>query len=1407
MHFARRRSRPPTSTGVPSKGLVDRDAPLLPKVSIDTGTGMQGSLEQLGLHLSSSNDDVLAPVFTDEPDEITERAGSAASTDTHTDTDARLEEEAGKTSTQPRAVKDFNGQPQHQHQQEAQPKRLLLSAVPSRPTDASTDADPSRLLPQRLSLQFRNASDSRLSASFQKAALPPLPGPAHLPVATPAIITTAPPRLSHDEPRKKVSMQALFSRANSTLRRDSGFRNSFARHPINPFVVEQPTHSLSESTPDLAIQEEPAAASGPGPARPPSKLAPPAYGDEASSQLAIPVDRLSDSSRSDGSDHRLKRKKKTKGSLFPLLDKIPPPSDRPSLSRPMRDSMATLDAPALPRKSTSPSRKSTSPSRKSTSPSRKSANVRFDNLATPPFLHASPTQSALALTNSPFGSPGPTVPCKESDQSGYSTPTGILIPPRLGTRGRTSTISSFGPSAERLADGAPQLPPSGRTSTSTTGRRSFGDLLSLPQRLRQNSNPPARHSSASTPGTPGSKPNSVYIPREPEPQPQFAYPKREDDETPASYLERLEAAVPRSSIATILCKTSDDFSKTCLRKYMRGFSYFGESIDLAIRKMLMEVELPKETQQIDRLLTGFADRYHECNPGIFTSTEETAFVAFSILLLHSDTHNKNNKRKMTKHDYFKNTQQGPVQVSADILDCFYDNICYTPFIHFEDEVAINSHRRSIPRPKKSLIRSKSSEKPHGPIDPYILILDNKLDALRPSLKDVMDTEDTYKHCGTAPSFDCHALCTAFAKSAVLQIVSARSRPDAFMHQNTIANPAEAQAGLVSFKVAKVGLLWRKDPKKKKAQRTWQEWGAILTDSKLYFFKDIGWTKRLISQYDSHARAKTKSALVFKPPLQSFSADAWMNIDDSVALMDTSYKRHKHAFTFIKHGGFEEIFLANSEADMNDWIGKLNYAATFRTAGLLMRGAGVAPHDARRLRKNSDISTLSADTLTKDSPAAGPKTNPQSEWEIAFYRRQLISERISDLDDKIAAAQKELDHLLRNARHLLVLLPIQVKTREAIILAAGRMSAKLRWTRVELWRAKTHQEILTNDLDQESPSDFPAPRLASPQKITPVKGQQGLARTNTDTSDHPLSPISSISPIASRQGQPAIDRLVQSTPASRNPSITNSPTLTNHGFDRDGESQSSLLRSTSVTHLPRPIPASATDPDSQVVHDDGIPSPNTTPTTKAKDNRPPTSESERDHVGTISPDLHKADRSDRPGSIRRSLHRTLRDSHGSFHSHHSPSLHRHKKGRGSGSSTANDDSLKASNADSNSELKRGTGSFILHGKKASVITMGTEWPAMSHEERMKMKIDETKSERENGKEEEHIEEGDEDTISQATTGQADNNACVPRASITSTATAATATEDEFVDASSLKDEDVLSKDALLWVQSVQIRANR
>lgn len=82
------------------------------------------------------------------------------------------------------------------------------------------------------------------------------------------------------------------------------------------------------------------------------------------------------------------------------------------------------------------------------------------------------------------------------------------------------------------------------------------------------------------------------------------------------------------------------------------------------------------------------------------SIDEAYFIAFSILILHTDVFNKNNKHKMQKSDYCKNAKgQG---VAEEILECFYDNISYTPFIHVEDDVDINGERIIAQRPRRNL---------------------------------------------------------------------------------------------------------------------------------------------------------------------------------------------------------------------------------------------------------------------------------------------------------------------------------------------------------------------------------------------------------------------------------------------------------------------------------------------------------------------------------------------------------------------------------------------------------------------------------------------------------------------------------------------------------------------------------
>ena len=102
----------------------------------------------------------------------------------------------------------------------------------------------------------------------------------------------------------------------------------------------------------------------------------------------------------------------------------------------------------------------------------------------------------------------------------------------------------------------------------------------------------------------------------------------------------------------------------------------------------MDVGLPRETQQIDRVMEAFADRYRQCHPTLFSSEGSRALLyhstvlnlfldhpyilAFSLIMLHTDAFNKSNKRKMTKADYIKNTRLPgvPPEVLDVSLPCF-----------------------------------------------------------------------------------------------------------------------------------------------------------------------------------------------------------------------------------------------------------------------------------------------------------------------------------------------------------------------------------------------------------------------------------------------------------------------------------------------------------------------------------------------------------------------------------------------------------------------------------------------------------------------------------------------------------------------------------------------------------------
>ncbi|OJJ50550.1 hypothetical protein ASPZODRAFT_206583 [Penicilliopsis zonata CBS 506.65] len=1261
----------------------------------------------------------------------------------------------------------------------------VTSAQQRRPRNAV--ADTPSLRRNRFSfMKLRHASDPQLSASYaraEQAAPPPVPA-----LPPPTIITTAPTSIDLDQPlkrkskinflpRPKKSMENLSSNFNG---RGSSQKSLKSRHLAQGSTDTQGSDlSMPVTRPSY---EEPGRLSTTsirsGGAGQNNNLGM----TDSSHQSSATDTRFSESSRSDQSladqtispapSHedgvasslakrfRMPRLKRNRGPLFPLPPKstiledgnTPPPSSS-SILRATKDSVSA-SASAVP-----------STAATATATPRSVAigdTVDVDHVSPLP----SPSRSAVALVGAgPSSQPAllrhSSSRSARSAHSVSSQRDSLVLRPG---RERSSTMGS-------LADHnpSPRLI-STRTSSSTNARKSIGDLFSISQRLRQNSEPPfPRNGSPGVGGgsaTPVSKRGSLSISREAP-----SYPPREETDTPATYLTRLQETVPKATIASILAHSDEEFYKTALRKYMRGFLYFGDPVDMAIRKLLMEVELPKETQQIDRVLQGFADRYHECNPGIFASTDQAYFIAFSILILHTDVFNKNNKRKMQRHDYVKNTRgEG---IADEILECFYENISYTPFIHIEDA---NFNARHLSRPRRTLFKSTSSEHLYGsskePVDPYTLILDGKLDSLRPSLKEVVNLEDTYSCHGTFGPPNMHTLHRAFSRSSILQIVSARSRPDAFLTPSSIDNPAGSHPGLVDIKVAKVGLLWRKDPKKKRTRSPWQEWGALLTFSQLYFFKDVNWVRTLISQAEVHQKSGRKRGVVFKPPLTDFKPDAIMSTDDAVALLDSSYRKHKHAFVFVRHNALEEVFLANSDADMNDWLAKLNYAAAFRTTGVRTQGMiNTANYDVGRNRMDRMSSVMSEeDSLQSPAEKEPPSPNiddSEVPEEFVEARKQQMYQRVQEANEKLAACQTQLDDLLRNARHLQILTPVHSRAREQVIMAAGRMSAKLKWVRQDIWRTTCYRDILQRDLGEDQSSSSSASSSggggggSGGNNNEPVKSPMAVAAATvamttatTTQSAPPTTSTSSISEPVSSSGDTR-DRVSTSATTAETPLRIMIPDIST-----TIDSISVPIRDTRRLSIPSSITSSdanraswrlsadlakerakSCSPDRQpsVLSSTSLASRASRPTAPAAASISRTSFEEGEELvlrdaGLLGPEspsmqrqtflpegdaLHETTSGEQGSSrVRRSLHRTLRDSY------HSASSRSGRKARDSMSSITatigQPGDEEPTTTETGEGLSRKTPSFTVHGKKASIVTFGSEWNTMSPEERLKQR---------------------------------------------------------------------------------------
>jgi len=119
-------------------------------------------------------------------------------------------------------------------------------------------------------------------------------------------------------------------------------------------------------------------------------------------------------------------------------------------------------------------------------------------------------------------------------------------------------------------------------------------------------------------------------------------------------------------------KDNDNFYLDVLKHFTETFEFSGMTFDGALRLFLESFQLPGEAQKIDRIVNCFGTRYHEQNPGTLRNADAAYVLGYSVIMLNTDAHNDQVKKKMTL-EQFKRNNRG-INDGANLPDDFQEDL-------------------------------------------------------------------------------------------------------------------------------------------------------------------------------------------------------------------------------------------------------------------------------------------------------------------------------------------------------------------------------------------------------------------------------------------------------------------------------------------------------------------------------------------------------------------------------------------------------------------------------------------------------------------------------------------------------------------------------------------------------------
>ncbi|XP_007905655.2 PH and SEC7 domain-containing protein 1 [Callorhinchus milii] len=131
----------------------------------------------------------------------------------------------------------------------------------------------------------------------------------------------------------------------------------------------------------------------------------------------------------------------------------------------------------------------------------------------------------------------------------------------------------------------------------------------------------------------------------------------------------------RTDVAPYLGK-NNEFSQTVAEEYLKFFDFTGMDLDQALRNFLKAFPLTGETQERERVLNHFSQRFHLCNPHTSTSQDGVHTLTCALMLLNTDLHGQNLGKSMSSQEFIMNLEgmNDGKDFSKDILKTLYHSI-------------------------------------------------------------------------------------------------------------------------------------------------------------------------------------------------------------------------------------------------------------------------------------------------------------------------------------------------------------------------------------------------------------------------------------------------------------------------------------------------------------------------------------------------------------------------------------------------------------------------------------------------------------------------------------------------------------------------------------------------------------